>query len=85
MAQGAAMCSSCTIAVAPQPNPARRGGKQGRDAMLSIIIPARNDADALRRTLDHLAALAWTDSVEVIVAASGDVGVRRQPSEIAPH
>jgi rSAM/selenodomain-associated transferase 2 len=42
--------------------------------MLSIIIPARNDADALRRTLDHLAALAWTESVEVIVAASGDVG-----------
>lgn len=42
-----------------------------RTVQLSIIIPARNDAAALRRTLDCLTALA-EGSVEVIVAASGD-------------
>jgi rSAM/selenodomain-associated transferase 2 len=39
---------------------------------LSIIIPARNDAAALARTLDHLARLAGLDGAEVIVAAAGD-------------
>ena len=39
---------------------------------LSIVIPARNDAAALGRTLDHLQRLAGMDGVEVIVAAAGD-------------
>jgi rSAM/selenodomain-associated transferase 2 len=39
---------------------------------VSIIIPARNDADALRVTLDHLERLAGRHQIEVIVAASGD-------------
>lgn len=39
---------------------------------LSIIIPARNDAAALGRTLDHLSGLARSGAVEVVVAASGD-------------
>jgi rSAM/selenodomain-associated transferase 2 len=38
---------------------------------ISIIIPARNDAKALRRTLDHLESLAGLESAEIIVAASG--------------
>jgi rSAM/selenodomain-associated transferase 2 len=39
---------------------------------LSIIIPVRNDAAALGRTLDSLRGLVRTGTVEVIVAASGD-------------
>jgi glycosyltransferase involved in cell wall biosynthesis len=39
---------------------------------VSIVIPARNDALALGRTLDHLAGLAGLERAEVIVAASGD-------------
>ncbi len=39
---------------------------------LSIIIPTRNDAAALRRTLDHLDRLIGIHDVEVIVAAFGD-------------
>jgi rSAM/selenodomain-associated transferase 2 len=38
----------------------------------SIIIPSRNDAAALGRTLDYLAGLAGIEAVEIIVAASGD-------------
>ena len=37
---------------------------------ISIVIPARNDAAALDRTLDHLATLT-PEPAEVIVAASG--------------
>lgn len=39
---------------------------------ISIIIPTRNDADALKRTLDHLSGLPGIGTAEVIVAASGD-------------
>jgi rSAM/selenodomain-associated transferase 2 len=39
---------------------------------LSIVIPARNDAEALARTLDHLLTLPGMDAAEVIVAAAGD-------------
>jgi rSAM/selenodomain-associated transferase 2 len=39
---------------------------------ISVIIPARNDAEALARTLDHLFGIAGMDAAEVIVAASGD-------------
>jgi len=39
---------------------------------LSIIIPTRNDAAALRRTLDHLDTLVGIHDSEVIVAAFGD-------------
>jgi rSAM/selenodomain-associated transferase 2 len=39
---------------------------------LSIVIPARNDAAALGRTLDHLGRLEGVDGAEVIVAAAGD-------------
>src|SRR2546426_3997192 len=40
--------------------------------MLSIVIPARDDAGALRVTLDHLGCLDRRDQAEVIVAAAGD-------------
>jgi glycosyltransferase involved in cell wall biosynthesis len=39
---------------------------------LSIVIPARNDAAALARTLDHLDATGIARAAEVIVGASGD-------------
>ena len=39
---------------------------------LSIIIPVRNDAASLNRTLDHLVCLAGISEAEIIVAASGD-------------
>lgn len=39
---------------------------------LSVIIPVRNDAAALWRTLDYLSGLPGFGAVEVIVAASGD-------------
>lgn len=41
-------------------------------APISIIIPARNDAAALGRTLDWLRGLHGVEGAEVIVAASGD-------------
>jgi rSAM/selenodomain-associated transferase 2 len=45
---------------------------------LSVVIPARNDAASLRRTLDHLERLHGREAVEVIVAAWGDPdGTRR--------
>jgi rSAM/selenodomain-associated transferase 2 len=37
---------------------------------ISIVIPVRNDADALGRTLDRLVQLAGMDGAEVIVAAA---------------
>ena len=39
---------------------------------ISIILPCRNDAAALGRTLDCLDGLSGIDDAEVIVAASGD-------------
>lgn len=39
--------------------------------MISIVIPARNDAEALARTLDHLDGLESRTGAEVIVAAAG--------------
>jgi len=36
---------------------------------VSIVIPSRNDAEALARTLDHLEPHIWPD-IEVIVAAT---------------
>jgi rSAM/selenodomain-associated transferase 2 len=39
---------------------------------VSIIIPARNDAIALGRTLDHLGRLDGISAAEIIVAAAGD-------------
>ena len=39
---------------------------------LSIVIPARNDAEALGRTLGHLQGLPGRPCVEMIVAAAGD-------------
>ena len=41
---------------------------------LSIVIPARTDAGALARTLDHVQRLRGLDGAEVIVAAAGDAG-----------
>ena len=41
--------------------------------LISIIIPARNDAVALRHTLDHLQQLTGIANVEILVAASGDL------------
>ena len=40
-------------------------------ARLSLIIPARNDAEALARTLDHLDTLVDRQAIEVIVATAG--------------
>jgi glycosyltransferase involved in cell wall biosynthesis len=42
------------------------------DPLVSIIIPARNDAKALRLTLDYLEYLRDIDAAEIIVAAAGD-------------
>ncbi len=39
---------------------------------VSIIVPCRNDAAALHRTLDCLAGLPGIAAAEVIVAAAGD-------------
>ena len=39
---------------------------------ISIIIPVRNDAEALARTLDHFDRVSGMDTAEVIVAAAGD-------------
>jgi rSAM/selenodomain-associated transferase 2 len=45
---------------------------------ISIVIPVRNDADALARTLDRLAALPGMEGAEVIVAAApGPDGTER--------
>ncbi len=43
-----------------------------RACRFSIVIPARNDAAALERTLDHLVRLTGIASAEIIVAAWGD-------------
>src|SRR2546422_9632885 len=57
----------------PAPGRARPGqGAVLTAPRVSIVIPARNDADALARTLDHLGGLEGIASSEVIVAASGD-------------
>jgi rSAM/selenodomain-associated transferase 2 len=40
--------------------------------LISIIIPARNDAVALQHTLQQLQQLTGMDGVEILVAASGD-------------
>ena len=39
---------------------------------VSVVLPARNDAAALRRTLDHLVRLPGADTADIVVAASGD-------------
>ena len=39
---------------------------------ISIILPCRNDAGALGRTLDCLGGISGIENAEVIVAASGD-------------
>jgi glycosyltransferase involved in cell wall biosynthesis len=39
---------------------------------ISMIIPARNDANALRLTLDHVERLHGIEAAEIIVAASGE-------------
>src|SRR5918996_492403 len=40
--------------------------------LISIVIPARNDAQALRLTLDHLERLRGIETTEIIVVASGE-------------
>jgi rSAM/selenodomain-associated transferase 2 len=40
---------------------------------LSIVVPARNDADALGRTLSHLQRLRDVEHAEIVVAAAGDI------------
>src|SRR5438445_7212929 len=58
---------------APAPDARGRGAGAVLTApRVSIVIPARNDADALARTLDHLGGLEGIAASEVIVAASGD-------------
>src|SRR5262249_60247430 len=39
---------------------------------VSIVIPARNDAAALARSLAHLTRIVGIDASEVIVAGAGD-------------
>jgi len=41
---------------------------------ISIIVPTRNDAKALRRTLDYLERLSGIETAEMIVASAGDDG-----------
>jgi rSAM/selenodomain-associated transferase 2 len=41
--------------------------------LISIIIPARNDAAALQHTLDHLQELTGIVDVEILIAAAGDM------------
>jgi len=51
---------------------------------LSIIIPVRNDAASLNRTLDYLVGLVGISETEIIVAASGDEeGTKRAVAERA--
>jgi rSAM/selenodomain-associated transferase 2 len=45
---------------------------EAKAPQVSVIIPVRNDAEALARTLDHLCQLPGMDAAEVIVAAAGD-------------
>jgi rSAM/selenodomain-associated transferase 2 len=39
--------------------------------LVSIVVPARDDAQALRSTIDHLQRLHGIEGAEIIVAASG--------------
>ncbi len=50
-------------------------------ALISIIIPARNDAVALQHTLEHLQQLTGVADVEILVAASGNL--RSTESDLA--
>jgi rSAM/selenodomain-associated transferase 2 len=53
-------------------------GDEGVWPTVSVVIPARNDAVALDRTLDYLVGLPGSGDVEVVVAAAGDPeGTRR--------
>ena len=45
------------------------------DPLVSIITPARNDAQALCLTLDYLEHLRGIKAAEIIVAAAGDTKV----------
>jgi hypothetical protein len=46
--------------------------------VISLIIPARNDSEALARTLDHLDTVAGRNAIEVIVAVAGPQGDARR-------
>ena len=48
-------------------------GSNPLTSTISIVIPVRNDAEALGRTLDHLAGLQGMARAEVVVGASGDI------------
>ena len=48
---------------------------------LSVIVPARNDAAALGRTLDYLVGLPGIAEAEIIVAASGDLEGTKRAAE----
>jgi rSAM/selenodomain-associated transferase 2 len=62
-----------------RPDDVRDADGQARQApRLSIVIPARNDADALARTLDELDRLDGRIGIEVIVAAFGAVNETRR-------
>src|SRR4029434_1910703 len=49
-----------------------QGNKPVMDPLVSIIIPARTDAQSLRLTLDYLERLHGIETAEIIVAAAGD-------------
>ena len=51
---------------------AGRGNESRRTVDVSIVIPCRNDAGALGRTLEALEGLAGIDRAETIVVAAGD-------------
>lgn len=46
--------------------------------VVSIIMPCRNDAAALGRTLEWLPRLVGMEEAEVIVTASGDAALRQR-------
>jgi rSAM/selenodomain-associated transferase 2 len=45
---------------------------------LSVVVPVRDDAAALARTLDHLGRLESARDLEVVVAAAGDLEETRR-------
>jgi hypothetical protein len=48
---------------------------------VSVVIPVRDDAAALARTLDHLVARPGAVDLDVVVAAAGDAEATRRVTE----
>lgn len=57
----------------------------GINPQISIVIPCRNDAVALRATLDGVSRLQRAQATEVIVAAAGDEARTREAASGRAH